>query len=704
MTTSINKKLVPVEGLQSIYDVDLPIGMKFRQLIVTGPPGSGKTYLVQKLHGWPNEGYLDLTREDWWRDKTLTFRPREVHLGLPFVGFTEALTVFDNEWLEKPKTPKLDTPRIRIPPFADGMFQTDWRGRYIFEFLLPQPETILEYRQNRRDDSYHPVDEELTPEIIERQVATYAETALYLHRRKLQVYVRESCEQPPMRIVEEGEEIPPDWAVKEPESFIKFYGFTKTIKTFLGGDDIKWVVPGEEPQELLGESRVAYDGKSLELRLGGQGLHFVPEIPFGARRKRIQKNWTVYDPIDAAKGIYPCIRIKEGESVVVGRANDEYDAIFNFSKNVARRHINVTNENGDLIFTILDNERESYILGLPEGQDETVVVGRPWRARERRIRVQRLEALKRIREIYNGPLEIKSPEEAMAQIKYVNILLLQEPCRPKDSRDEPGGLIELPPENATIVIGDLHTQINNLLKVLSENHILEGLEKGTVNLVLLGDAPHSEVEGELEEMDSSVLIMDFIIRLKLRFPGNFFYLRGNHDSFDPEISKNGVPQGALFRRHLKKLRGKDYTVEMERFFNLLPYIAKSDGLIACHAGPPSSDMKYKDIIDLRHKPNRANEIISSRLKRPSKPGGYSKGDVKRFRKSLEVIKRTPLIVGHTPLSSHGSVWLNVGEIEGHHIIYSGNTHGPGFFINVGKRLVPFEYPAEPLLELINNLE
>ncbi len=704
MSISINKKLVPVEKLQTIHDIQLPIGLKFRQLIVTGPPGSGKSHLIRLLHGWPNEGYIDLTRRDWWRDQTLTYRPREVHLGMPFVGFSEALTVFDKEWLEKPTAPTLDTSRFVIPPTGEGLFQTDWLGRYIFEFLLPPPEKILEFRERRKADSYHPVDEDVTLEIIHRQVATYAEVAQFMQRRNFQVYVREAFDQPPMRIAEEHEFRPPDWAVKSPEPLLRFDGMTTIIKTILGNDDIDWLEPGDEPQELIGESRVAYDGYPLELNLGGMGLKFVPEVPFGARLKRIQKNWIVYDPKDAAKGPYPSIRIKEGENVVVGRANDEYDAVFNFSKNVARSHIKITNENGDLIFTVLDEDRETLLSKLPKEEREIVISSLPWKARVRDIYTERLSSLKKVREYFGGTIELLPSDLALAQIKSINELLLNEPCREKDARGEAGALIDLPENLATVIVGDLHAQIDNLLKVLIENHFLSCLEQGTANLLILGDAIHSEIDGQLEEMDTSILMLDLIFCLKQRFPGNFFYLRGNHDSFDPEVSKNGVPQGVLLRRRLLELRGEEYVREMECFFERLAYIARAEAFIACHAGPPSREMKYDEIVNLRNHPKRTHEVMTSRLKRPNKPGGYSKGDVKRFRKSLGAIKRTPLIVGHTPLSPHGSVWINVGDIKDHHVLYSGNPQGPGIFLNVGKRLVPFEYPTEPLLALVNNLD
>jgi len=702
MGASIDKKLVPVERLQTIYGIEMPIGMKYRQLIVTGPPGSGKSFLIEKLHGWPNEGYLDLSRRNWWKSQALTLRSREVHLGLPFVGFDDALTVFDKEWLDAEEGLKLDKSRIKIPPAGNTVFQTNWRDRYIFEFLLPEPETVLAFREKRNAHGFHPVDEHLTLEIVQRQIATYAEVALYLHRKKMQVYVRETWDQPPMRIVEKGDETPPDWAVREPASLFELHGFGPLLNRIMGRRYDNWMVPSDKLRELKGEARIAYDGKALKLLLSGQTIHVVPEIPFGARRKRIPKNWILYDPNEAATGVYPHLRIDEGKSVIVGRSDDEDDTVFHFSQRVARRHLGITNVAGDLILTVLDEDRETQICRLPDSEIEKVNVDIPGRSRVRSMEAERFWALMKIARLCDGPLEIMPPDEALALLKNVNDLLLEEPYCPNDVTGRPGALVELPERAATIVVGDLHAQLGNLLVVLSHNNILDGLIDGSTNLVILGDAVHSDRDGELEQMDSSILMMDFLLRLKRRFPRNFFYLRGNHDGFDPEISKHGVSQGVVMKRRLQELRGSEYVAEMQRFYGLLPYIARSEELIVCHAGPPVGTATHFELVNLRRFPKLAHDIVNIRLKSPKRPGGYSKGDVKRLRRCLDVPKKTPLIVGHTPPPSKDvSVWLNAGDIKGNHVIYSSHPRGPAVFLNVGKRLVPVEYPAEPLLEVVD---
>ena len=190
-------ELVPPDEVQSIKGVPFPAGLKYRQLLVTGPPGCGKTRLINKIGGWPEEGYIDLTLKNWWRAQSLTFRPREVHLGFPFVGYSEALTVFDKQWLEAPEPLALECARILLPPPKAHFFSTDWRARYAFEFQLPPAEEILEWRIDRSRRHSHPVDTGVSLEQVERQIAVYREAALHFHLSGILTYVRDAIEGKP---------------------------------------------------------------------------------------------------------------------------------------------------------------------------------------------------------------------------------------------------------------------------------------------------------------------------------------------------------------------------------------------------------------------------------------------------------------------------------------------------------------------------
>ena len=253
MKDALHKKLEPIIDVQSIRGVDLPVGLEFRQLVVTGPPGAGKTYYINRIRGWPNEGYLDLTRRGWWRDRSLIYRPREIHLGIPYDGIKDAMAVFDQEWLDlKPDGLKIDYHRIRIPPESHSKFSTNWRDRYIFEFLLPEPEVIFERRMNRQKDGYFPGDANLDLDTVARQLDVYSRVALFLHRAGMNVYIRSDLTQQPMLISEKGEVALPPWAVAtvEPRPSLKTASGWKQM--FGGQGKIPWFTVTDEIQSLRG--------------------------------------------------------------------------------------------------------------------------------------------------------------------------------------------------------------------------------------------------------------------------------------------------------------------------------------------------------------------------------------------------------------------------------------------------------------------
>ncbi len=696
MKNPLHKILKPIKEVQLIRGIELPIGLEFRQLVVTGPPGAGKSYYINQIRGWPNEGYLDLRRKNWWKDQSLVYRPREIHLGIPYVGHRESLTVFDQEWLETPaEALSIDFPQIKIPPRVRSRLSTNWIDRYIFEFILPDSKQIYQQRLNRQKDGCFPVDAKLTLEMVDRQVQTYSEIALYLHRAGLNVYIRRDIHEPPMLISEKGAVALPPWAVSVASHKPGLTTLAGWKTLFTKDPAIPWFSITGKLKDLNSPGRISHDGKSFDIVIGKTHLKLSPEIPLGANKRylRLHKNWIIKKPDgDSIKTVRGFARIRQGETVILGRANRDYDDLFHFKKDVAKRHVSITNINGDLIFRPADPDNKIKIVRLDE-QD----------SREE-IPSNRLTAMFDARSLLGGKIERLEKRSSLSLLLEVNEILASESFRPLDAAGIPGGLLELPDEPTPVIVGDLHGQVDNLLKILTENSILQSLRSHKAFLCILGDAVHSENAREMENMESSVLIMDLILSLKRTFPNNVFYIRGNHDDFSPDLSKNGIPQGLIMKKYLMDTRGTAYVEAMQTFYDRLPYIISSDSFIAIHAGPPRAGTSKEQLITIRDYPEIAKTLTNNRVKRPHYLSGYPKSDIKELRRTLQKAKSIPVIVGHTPLDPFGSIWQNAGSIKNHHIVFSSHQEGPGLFVRIQDKMVPLTYPSEPLSRLISRLK
>ena len=446
-----------------------------------------------------------------------------------------------------------------------------------------------------------------------------------------------------------------------------------------------------EAYRLVGESvRIPYEGFPMELILGDNGkrLRLLPEYPLqgtGPGETRDPTSFLLEDPIHAGTTIGGFLRLEPDGELLLGRLDPQQQALFNYPDSVAPRHLRLIHDGDAVVFE--DKTTAGTCISPALNEDKT----------------ERLACLQRILEIFGGPLEILPKDEALDLIQEVNKLMEHEALRPRDSRGMPGGLLRLPAEQTPIVVADLHALVDNLLVILSHNGFLHALEEGKACLVIIGDAVHSERDGMLDQMDDSILMMDLIFRLKLRFPEHFFFVRGNHDSFGEEISKGGVPQGMLWKRALKKARGKEYRNAMQRYYDLLPYVVASPDFCATHAAPPRSKISIDMLINIDKYPGLMPELLSNRMIRPNRPGGYTKGDVRRFRKTLDLPPDTPFIVGHTPMDLTETYWLDNGGAQNHHVLYSANENWVGLFTRIGGQMWPLKYPAEPLLELTNGL-
>lgn len=442
------------------------------------------------------------------------------------------------------------------------------------------------------------------------------------------------------------------------------------------------------PHELgPGKARLPWEGLPAQLLIGDyQRLNLYPETRLGDSGDAPGQSLIVADPRAQLCVLTGFLRLSPGERLTLGRGDPLQTAMFGFPPSVEDYHLVLAHDGEGIL---VRNLTDRPVLLSPLLHD---------------VHCGRQAKLRRLRDLFGGPIERLEPQAALSLIRDVNDLMEREPYRALDSGGRPGGLLDLPAEVAPILVADLHAQVDNLLTVLSQNGFLEALEMGGASLIIIGDGVHSEVDGQMEQMDDSMLMMDLIFKLKLRFPKGVFYLRGNHDSFSPDIAKSGIPQGLLWAEALRRIRGPEYLREMERYYGLLPFVLRSPHLISCHAAPPRAKVTPDMLVEIRRYPGLMRELVTNRLQRPHRPQGYTKGDVRRFRKSLGLGPATPLIVGHTPLDPVNTLWTHVDGIEDHHVLYSAALDWVGLFARVGEVMAPLRYPVEPLRQLIGALD
>ncbi len=453
--------------------------------------------------------------------------------------------------------------------------------------------------------------------------------------------------------------------------------------------DGELLAPAPEAAALTETVRIAWDGQPFQLTLGNVTLELHPDLGVTGVENDAIREWIIHSGNAFYKGVPQFIRIAPGETVVLGRTEDEQKNLLGLNKSVAGRHVRIFNRKGELTIQPLDPDRSTKISAI---ESPTAV----WEARR--------DNLMRLPGVLGHPLTQLDDEESLKVIRDVNAVIAAEVYRELDDEGDPGGIIRFPDDVTVVILGDIHARADNVLRVITEGGLLRALERGEACLVFLGDLVHSQEPRELEDMDSSVFILDLFCLLKRRFPENVFYIRGNHESFSPDVGKGGVPQGVLFREYLKKRRGKAYVTEIEKFFDGLAFVIQGKDFAACHGAPVRSRVDRGTLVNIRRYPGIQYELVWNRLRQGGRPSGYGKGSVKRFRQTLGLSKHAPVFVGHTPLSSQETVWLDIGGIVGHHLVYSAHTHRLAAIIMSDGRMTPLEFVPEPALAFLSDAQ
>ncbi len=456
--------------------------------------------------------------------------------------------------------------------------------------------------------------------------------------------------------------------------------------------DSETIVP-EQAQKLSlsgREIRIPIMGfPTFEIELGKQIVHLRPDPRLSCGAAPSAYDFILFDPQRYGHGIAHLQRLAPNTTLSIDSDVPYQQYVFSLPREAFRRHFSVSHDGDALVFRDLVSELGTYV---------TLIDHQP---RQPQLDSQRAESLLQVREIFGGPLQLLPVESALQTITEVNQLLGHDAWREQDDFGNPGSVVALPEQLTPIVVGDLHAEVDNLLKILSENVFMESLQQGTAALVILGDAVHSERPECADLMDTSLLIMDLIFKLKLRFPKQVFYTVGNHDSFSHDLMKLAVPQGLMWEKHVVKTRGEAYRAALELFYRQSPLAIITPDFIACHAGPMRGKCSREMLINARQFPDLVHELTWNRARSSRFPAGYSSGDVRRFRKSLQVDPDTTFIVGHYPRSPEGTLWLDVDNTPHHHVVMSCRPDRIGLFTRIDATMVPQIYPTEALVEWLN---
>ena len=140
---------------------------------------------------------------------------------------------------------------------------------------------------------------------------------------------------------------------------------------------------------------------------------------------------------------------------------------------------------------------------------------------------------------------------------------------------------------------------------------------------------------------------------------------GNHDTFDPNLSKSGIQQGQLFYEAAVGGRGEAYAEAVQTIFDSLPLFVIHRHFLATHAGPVRGGITRLELINCRHYPDFVWQMTWNRINDThSNPNmkEYGPQDLDDQRRILKCPPDTPVIVGHNPLYKWGgddSIWINV---------------------------------------------
>lgn len=204
-----------------------------------------------------------------------------------------------------------------------------------------------------------------------------------------------------------------------------------------------------------------------------------------------------------------------------------------------------------------------------------------------------------IDKLLNHPKEmVARPAVSQQELKWL--------CHQAKSifKSQPVFLELMPP---LTICGDVHGQFTDLLK------IFEGLRSPEVtNYLFLGDY--------VDRGPSSLNTIALLFAYKIKYPQNFFMLRGNHETADT----NEVY--GFYDEISRVFPGSNLWLKFNECFDWLPISALIDGRIFCVHGGISPDLETLDQLKSIERPNDGNNKFVEDLlwSDPNRNVGYWK--------------------------------------------------------------------------------
>lgn len=238
----------------------------------------------------------------------------------------------------------------------------------------------------------------------------------------------------------------------------------------------------------------------------------------------------------------------------------------------------------------------------------------------------------RLIEIYNRK-KPPEPEDFLLVVKEVNTVLESEnnSIRPYNSSGLPGGLVYLNKTIPTIIVPDIHARMDFFLNIVlfEDNGVsnLEKLELDMLQILCVGDGVHAErraakrwadafdeYKGDYskhnnmdDEMRESFGLMEMVMLLKITFPDNFHFLKGNHENISNEEGNGNYPfrkfsyEGAMVAHYVKKFYDEDFFDQYYLFEKNIPLFAIGNNFLVSHA-EPLTFFSRESIIEYRDHP------------------------------------------------------------------------------------------------------